>query len=849
MAKIETYVLATSPLSFSDMLIGTEIDGPIPNATKNFSLQELYGLFATIPITGNLQQVLDTGNTATQDIVLTGDISSTTITPQYIIDMLSSDGIVGDVLMRAVGGMAWGSIAVPNLQQVLDQGSNAVGDAYLNGTFTTKTIYPGRIKDVSGSIGLTGQVLYKTGAGILWDNLPVFNYPGLQEVLNIGWVATADMTLNGTITTTNVKPTYIIDDLSATGAVGEVLTRSSTGIRWLAPTASGVNAVTATAPITSSGGANPDISSSMNTNKLIGRSTAGVGVMEEITIGSGLSLSGGVLTSSGGGGGGLKSGIATGTDTYAVTISGVTSYTDGDAYLVRFTNGNTTGCTLNINTLGAKDLYRNNDGALIGGDIQNNGEMICVYNSTLNAFQVIGTSPNSLIAYVTNDDSVTITKGMPVYAFSGTGDRMTVKRAYNTGDSTSAQTVGLVLSSSIAPNQKGFIMMQGLLDGLSVLPTSTWADGDPVYLGATAGTLTNVKPYAPNHLVYLGFVTTASNGSAGRLYVRVQNGYELDELHNVQARTPTYKDTLWYDNTVSPAQWKTASIATILGYTPQAALGGTGLVKSTAGTITYITDNSTNWDTAYSDRMKWDGGATGLTASTGRTSLGADTVGSNLFTLANPSAITFIRINADNSISALDAATFRTAISAQQSLTNPVTGTGTNNEISYFNSTGSTIASLSVATYPSLTELSYVKGVTSAIQTQINNKGYSINFGAAQATIAASTTYYFGLVGGGVATASAQRRVYIPLAGTVKEIYIYVRTTNGTLGETWTMTFRLNNTSNTTIGSTATTSQDKVYSNSNLNVSVVAGDYFEITTTTPATAPGVSNIYGTLVIH
>lgn len=58
----------------------------------------------------------------------------------------------------------------------------------------------------------------------------------------------------------------------------------------------------------------------------------------------------------------------------------------------------------------------------------------------------------------------------------------------------------------------------------------------------------------------------------------------------------------------------------------------------------------------------------------------------------------------------------------QATLTNPVTGTGTNNELAAFNSTGSTITSLTTATYPSLTELSYVKGVTSAIQTQINGK-------------------------------------------------------------------------------------------------------------------------------
>jgi hypothetical protein len=58
---------------------------------------------------------------------------------------------------------------------------------------------------------------------------------------------------------------------------------------------SAVTAVTATSPITSSGGTTPDISTSMATNKLIGRSTAGTGVMEEITVGTGLSLSGGTL--------------------------------------------------------------------------------------------------------------------------------------------------------------------------------------------------------------------------------------------------------------------------------------------------------------------------------------------------------------------------------------------------------------------------------------------------------------------------------------------------------------------------------------------------------------------------
>lgn len=65
----------------------------------------------------------------------------------------------------------------------------------------------------------------------------------------------------------------------------------------------------------------------------------------------------------------------------------------------------------------------------------------------------------------------------------------------------------------------------------------------------------------------------------------------------------------------------------------------------------------------------------------------------------------------------------------QSALTNPVTGTGTNNEIAAFNSTGSTITSLTTATYPSLTELSYVKGVTSSVQTQLNGKEPTITNG------------------------------------------------------------------------------------------------------------------------
>ena len=273
-------------------------------------------------------------------------------------------------------------------------------------------------------------------------------------------------------------------------------------------------------------------------------------------------------------GGGIPHGDTSGTDTYTTTISGVTSLSDGDAFLIRFTTGNTTIATLNINSIGAIPLYRNNDGELIGGDIIDGAEMLCIYNSTTSRFQVIGTAPNTLLAYVTNADTVAITKGQPVYAFGGQGDRLTVKRAYNTGDATSAQTVGLVLSTSIGVNQKGLIILNGQLDGLGLFkPSNGWLDGDAVYLGDTPGSVTRVKPHAPNHLVYLGFVTTANNGNAGRMYVRVQNGYEMDEIHDVVAQNPNNNDGLFFNT--SNSLWESKSIAVALGYTP-----GQGTVTS-----------------------------------------------------------------------------------------------------------------------------------------------------------------------------------------------------------------------------------------------------------------------------
>jgi hypothetical protein len=82
---------------------------------------------------------------------------------------------------------------------------------------------------------------------------------------------------------------------------------------------------------------------------------------------------------------------------------------------------------------------------------------------------------------------------------------------------------------------------------------------------------------------------------------------------------------------------------------------------------TAITATAAQLNVVYTDRLKWDGGSTGLTAATGRTSLGGTTAGQALFTLTNPSAITFLRVNADNTVTALSAEDFKTALSITES--------------------------------------------------------------------------------------------------------------------------------------------------------------------------------------
>lgn len=166
------------------------------------------------------------------------------------------------------------------------------------------------------------------------------------------------------------------------------------------------------------------------------------------------------------------------------------------------------------------------------------------------SIQAIGRNATGSILY----------KGTIVYVLGSTGNRPNFVKARADIEATSAGTFG-VIANDINNNSDGSCIIIGYIDTLDTrsnatnpFTTDTLVDGDTIYLSPTnAGYITNVKPSAPNHIVYLGKVTRTSPTN-GTIIYRVQNGYELEELHNVTITTPQNGDTLQYDSSTS--LWK-----------------------------------------------------------------------------------------------------------------------------------------------------------------------------------------------------------------------------------------------------------------------------------------------------
>ena len=139
------------------------------------------------------------------------------------------------------------------------------------------------------------------------------------------------------------------------------------------------------------------------------------------------------------------------------------------------------------------------------------------------------------------------------------GQRLKVDLALATTDALSAETIGLV-TETIANNQEGFVTISGLVNKINTtgsLQGETWNDGDILYLSpTTAGRITNIKPSAPNHMVIIGYVVYAHSNN-GKIFVKVNNDYKLDELHNVNITGATAGQVLTYNG--SNGLWENSS--------------------------------------------------------------------------------------------------------------------------------------------------------------------------------------------------------------------------------------------------------------------------------------------------
>ena len=148
------------------------------------------------------------------------------------------------------------------------------------------------------------------------------------------------------------------------------------------------------------------------------------------------------------------------------------------------------------------------------------------------------------------------------------GQRLAVDYALADSDTNSADTIGVVFEN-INNNQEGKIVVVGDLSGLNTtgsLQGETWADGDALFLSATTpGAITKVKPTAPDHGVRLGYVVYA-HANQGKIYVKIDNGYEIGELHDCYLPTPTNNDGIFWSS--GTTRYENKSIATVLGYTP-----------------------------------------------------------------------------------------------------------------------------------------------------------------------------------------------------------------------------------------------------------------------------------------
>ena len=187
-----------------------------------------------------------------------------------------------------------------------------------------------------------------------------------------------------------------------------------------------------------------------------------------------------------------------------------------------------------------------------------------------------------------------INAGQVVYVTGASGNNIIIGLARANAEATSSKTIG-ISESTLAHNATGYVITEGLMTVSISAPTAN--EGDPIWLSpTTAGGmvfgLAN-KPSAPNHIVYLGVVTRKTGNTVVEIYVKVQNGAELDELSDVAITSPVAGQalmrgaTLWENRLLTSADISDAtSAATANTLVLRDATGGSNFAAVGASSVT-----------------------------------------------------------------------------------------------------------------------------------------------------------------------------------------------------------------------------------------------------------------------
>lgn len=196
------------------------------------------------------------------------------------------------------------------------------------------------------------------------------------------------------------------------------------------------------------------------------------------------------------------------------------------------------------------------------------------------AIDLSAVSTATVLLPVRNATGSTLTKGTAVYISGATGQIPTVSKALATTDATSAQTMGLI-SADLPNNTNGTATLIGTISNID---TSAFSDGAQLYLSpSTAGALTATKPSGPDHLVYVA-VVAHSHATQGKLFVKVQNGYEIDEIHDVKITGTPAAGSLLIRNATG-SLWENATITAGSGIT--VTNGDKSITIASTGSMVY----------------------------------------------------------------------------------------------------------------------------------------------------------------------------------------------------------------------------------------------------------------------